>query len=113
MKVLYADRKLEKVCKSVKELTRRFGEVNGKIIGRRLEQLDASSSLAVLRTMPQVRCHELTGDRQGQLAVDAKHPQRIIFRPTDNPPARLPDGGLDWTSVTEVTIIEVVDYHGH
>lgn len=113
MEVLYADRKLEKVCNSAKELTRRFGEVNGKIIGRRLDELKAASNLGVLRNMPQARCHELTGDRKGQLAVDAKQPHRVIFRPTEDPAPCLADGGLDWTSVTKVTIIDVVDYHGH
>lgn len=113
MEVLFADRKLEKICNNCKELTRRYGDVNGKIIGRRIDELKAADSLEVIRKLPQARCHELTGDRQGQLAVDAKHPQRLVFRPTDDPAPRLADGGLDWTSVTKVTIIEVVDYHGH
>jgi proteic killer suppression protein len=72
----------------------------------------AASTLAVLGTLPQARCHELAGDRKGQLAVDLKHPYRLVFRPANNPVPLKPDGGLDWAKVTAVTILEVVDYHG-
>lgn len=47
----------------------------------------------------------------GQLAVDLKHPQRLIFQPDDDPVPRKADGGLDWSLVTRVMILEIVDYH--
>ncbi|MDP2181630.1 MAG: hypothetical protein Q8K99_03580 [Actinomycetota bacterium] len=37
---------------------------------------------------------------------------RLILRPTIDPPPVRDDGGLDWGAVTEVTILEVTDYHG-
>jgi proteic killer suppression protein len=58
-----------------------------------------------------MRCHELAGNRQGQLAVDVKHPQRIVFEPADDPVPRALDGGLDWKRVKRIKIVEVVDYH--
>jgi plasmid maintenance system killer protein len=111
--VNYVDNKLEKTCNSAKDLRRRYGDVCGKLIGQRLDQMKAASSLAVLRTLPQLRCHELTGDRKGQLAVDVKQPYRLVFRPNPIHVLTRDDGGLDWTSVTDVTIIEIVDYHEH
>lgn len=57
------------------------------------------------------RCHELTGDHGGQLAVDVEHPYRLIFVPTKDPPPSKTDGGLDWRRVDAITVIGVEDYH--
>lgn len=58
-----------------------------------------------------MRCHELTGDRAGQLSIDLDHPYRLVFRPDHVPPPQRPEGGLDWSQVTAILIIEVVDTH--
>lgn len=57
-------------------------------------------------------CHELHGDREGQLAVDVTRNYRLIFAPADDPPPAKPDGGLGWSRVTAIEILEVEDYHG-
>jgi proteic killer suppression protein len=36
---------------------------------------------------------------------------RLIFEPADEPVPRKDDGGLDWTKVTVVRILEIKDYH--
>lgn len=48
-------------------------------IQQRLLQLQAARSLADLGPPYQgpARCHELKGDRAGQLSVDLKHPYRL------------------------------------
>jgi proteic killer suppression protein len=58
------------------------------------------------------RCHELTGDKPGQLALNVSGNYRLIFEPADASIERKPDGGLDWTKVTAVRILGVEDYHG-
>ena len=57
------------------------------------------------------RCHELKGNRADQLSLDLDGPYRLIFEPAHDPIPRRPDKGLDWTRVTAVRILEVVDYH--
>jgi hypothetical protein len=37
--------------------------------------------------------------------------ERLIFAPAHEPVPRKPDGGLDWTQVTAVCILDVEDYH--
>ena len=69
-------------------------------------------SLEDLRNLPQARCHELTGNREGQLSVDLKYPYRLIFEPADKPVPSKVDGGLDWGKVTTIRILEVEDTHG-
>jgi proteic killer suppression protein len=57
------------------------------------------------------RCHEVVGNRAGQLSLDLDHPYRLIFEPANDPIPRKDDGGLDWTKVTAVIIIGVEDTH--
>ena len=112
MDILFSSTKLAKILNSTKELRKCYGADCGGRIGRRLDDLRAADNLAVIRKLPQMRCHELTGDRKGQLAVDVKHPQRIVFEPADEPVPKTPDGGLDWGNVRTIRILEVIDYHG-
>ena len=37
---------------------------------------------------------------------------RLVFEPADEPLLTYADGGLDWTEVRTIRILEVVDYHG-
>ena len=79
-----------------------------------LAQLWAASSLAVFAPpmSPPHRCHELTGNRKGQLTVDLDHPYRLVFVPNHNPLPLRAEGGLDWKSVTAIEIKAIEDTHG-
>ena len=112
MDIIFADGNLEKACCEWKGSVRRFGKQRARLVGRRLRELESAGSLRVLMTLPQLRCHELTGSRSGQLAVKLDHQFRLVFEPAHNPIPRKHDGGLDWAQVTAVRILEVVDYHG-
>ena len=57
-------------------------------------------------------CHQLSADRDGKFAVDLWGPYRLTFAPDHDPVPTLPDGGIDKSQVTKITIEEVVDYHG-
>jgi proteic killer suppression protein len=57
------------------------------------------------------RCHELKGERAGQLSADLDGPYRLIFKPAYNPAPQKADGGLDWEQVTAIVLVEVVDTH--
>ena len=74
-------------------------------------ELKAAVSLDDISHLPPARCHELTGNRKGQLSVDLEHPYRLVFIPANNPMLRTADGGLDWSKVTEIEIIGIVDTH--
>jgi proteic killer suppression protein len=113
MDILFQDQKLEKICNDDSLRRRKFGTVCAKLLGRRLDDMRDSENLEEFRSLPQGRCHELTQDRKGTLAVDLVHPARLIFEPANDPIPRKPDGGLDWKGVTAVRILTVEeDYHG-
>ena len=101
---------LEKDCNDLSRLVKRHNVKRAKLIRRRLDDLRAARSLDVMRALPG-RCHELLGDRALQLSLDLDGPYRLILRPRHNPVPVKADGGLDWTKVTELTVVEVVDTH--
>jgi plasmid maintenance system killer protein len=109
----FKDRKLEKECNDEKLLKRRHGERRAKLIKSRLAVFDAAGALSDLGQPYQgpYRCHELTGNRSGQLSVDLDHPYRLIFVPMRQPPPQKSSGGLDWSQVTAISILEIVDTH--
>jgi plasmid maintenance system killer protein len=111
MNIIFKTKKFAKECNDYKLLQIRQGPQRAKLIRRRLDELKAANVLDEIRTLPQARCHELTGDRSGQISVDLDHPYRLLFRPGNNPIPLKPDGGLDWTKVTQIEILGVEDTH--
>lgn len=109
MEVSFANQKLQKLFNNASKLRGEFGPKCADKIRRRLDQLEAAECLDDLRNLPGARCHELTADRDGQLAVDLEHPKRLIFVPNHEPVPVGTNGGIDWQQVTRV--LEIVDYH--
>ncbi|MBZ0168460.1 Plasmid maintenance system killer protein [Candidatus Methylomirabilis lanthanidiphila] len=111
MEITFISRKLQKVCNSEKEMRARFAKPLAERLQQRLAELKAADTLDDIRRLPPARCHELSQNRKGQLAVDLVQPKRLIFEPDHNPVPCKPDGGLDWSHVTRIRVIEIIDYH--
>jgi proteic killer suppression protein len=112
MDIRFKDRRLAKRCGDFAKLVQKYGRPNARLITRRLNQLHAMPNMALARKLPQMRCHELAGDRKGELAVDVEHPFRLVLEVDQDPVPRKEDGGLDWTRVEAVVIKAIEDYHG-
>ena len=111
MVLQYESSGMAKACATDKQMRKRWGEPMAARLRLRLTQLEAFVTLADASTLPAMRCHELTADRKGQIAIDLVHPHRLILRPDHDPLPTKPDGGLDRTLVTKLVVVEVVDYH--
>ena len=111
MEITFISAKLAKELADEKAILRKYGPDNGRRICQRLVQLMVAESLEVVRSLPQMRAHELAGDRAGQISVDVKHPRRLLLVPDHPEIPRKPDGGLDWNRVTKVKILGVIDTH--
>lgn len=111
MKVSFQTSADQKLFSDSDNLRKKFGDEQAKLIRRRLSQLENANTLADLRTLPQLRCHELRNNRDGQLSVDVKHPYRLLLLPDHDPVPQKSDGGLDWNQVTAVLIVGIVDTH--
>ena len=111
MDIIITDRRLSKCANDNRKRVREYGKRQSDLIGVRLGELKAADNLEVMRALPRARCHELSGDRKGQLAVDLDYPFRLIFVPNHNPVPMKTDGGLNWSEVICIEVIEVVNYH--
>ncbi len=104
-------RKMAKVCNSEREMRAKLGANGAKRLQQRLAELQAVETLKDMERLPAARCHQLAGDRKGQLAVDLVHPRRLVFEPDHTPRPTKDDGGLDWSKVTRIVVVEIADYH--
>jgi hypothetical protein len=53
----------------------------------------------------------LIGDRVGQFSLRLDGGRRLVFVGDHVPTPRKSDGGIDWSLVTDVRIVEIGDYH--
>jgi len=111
MEVSFTNKKLAKLLGSQKETLRTYGPDNGRRILLRLQQSADASNLAELAQLPQTRVHELTNNRNEQISVDVKHPYRLLIVAYHDETPRKTDGGLDWSQITMVKVIEITDTH--
>lgn len=111
MNVYFQNKKLETAFNTEKLLIKNFGKEQAKYIKRRMAVLLASPSLSDVPHVPPDRCHQLTGNRKGDFAVDLNHPYRLTFRPVNDPMPLKEDGGFDLIRINKILILEVEDYH--
>lgn len=109
MEIHFKDKEIEDLCNTQKVAVRRLGAICAKILRRRLDNLRAASNLAVMKSLPG-RCHELIGDRKGQLSLDLEQPLRLIFDAVGENIHR-EDTGLEWALVKSVRILGIEDTH--
>lgn len=113
MDIFFHSKKLQKKFNSEKEMIKEWGPELSKKLRLRLMQIQAVSCLEDLFYLPGTRCHQLSGNRDNQFAVDLKHPYRLVFEPNHDPVPLKGDGGFDIGRITSILILEVVDYHGN
>ena len=111
MEISFVNKKLAKLLNNAKDTLRAYGPDNGKRILLRLQQIAAASTLEDLAKLPQTSVHDLTANRDEQISVDVKHPYRLLLVPDHEETPRKPDGGLDWSRITRVTVTEIADTH--
>ena len=111
MEIQFNRRKDQKTFNSKKELQRQYGDSIARKIMARIAVLKNASNLSSVPTTPPERLHQLTGNREGEFAVDLAQPHRLVFAPNHEPVPTREDGGLDRGRITAIVILEIVDYH--
>jgi plasmid maintenance system killer protein len=114
MDISFANNALRKQLNEEKAMIKVHGPLRTKKLKIALTQLRAASNLGIFAPpmSPPHRCHELTGNRKGQLTIDLDHPYRLVFKPNHDPLPERPEGGLDWKQVTAIEITGIEDTHG-
>jgi len=110
MDISYANSRIQKICTDDKTAKKELGSEGAKVLRNRLDQMSDAECLEDLRFDPGA-WHELSGNRKGQLACSLSGRVRLVFTPANDPIPTKPDGGLDWSEVTAVMNVEIVDYH--
>lgn len=110
MKIIFADKKLEKLVHDDRKMQRELGELRAKLLRRRLAQLQDATTLEEVRNLPG-NYHELTQNRKGQWGCDLDQPYRLIFTPIERPIPVNQDGGYIWLEITGVEVVEIINYH--
>ncbi len=108
--IRFKTKKLEKLANSGRTAVKVLGALSAKKLRARLDDMDSAEFLEDFRWLPG-RCHELTGNLKGSLALDLHGGRRIVFEPDHDPVPTKEDTGLDWTQVTAILITEMTDYH--
>ena len=109
MDIGFANVKLEKLCNSTKYATRKLGAMSARKLRARLADIAAAHDVTELVAG---RPHPLAGDRIGDFSIRLHGGQRLVFRADHDPVPTREDGGIDWSGVTAVQIVEIGDYHG-
>ena len=98
MLIEYRKKQLEKVCTDALVARKKYGNLMARKIFQRIGEIEASDTVETMVEHRLGRCHPLTGDRQGQYAVDLVQPYRMVFT-------------KEGDSIQIATIEEIVDYH--
>jgi plasmid maintenance system killer protein len=111
VQIYFRNTKLKKTCESERELLRKYGPELGPRIAQRLSELRALRSLDDATKIPHLGLHQLKAGRDEQFGVDLPLGRRIVLEIAHNPIPRKDDGGVALSEVTEVVVVEIVDYH--
>lgn len=107
MELLFGSDTLQRACTEERESDRLWGADCARIVRRRLVQLAAAESLAVLATVVAAKLRPLPPPHDSVFAVDALPPLCLILEPSHDGAPRLPDGALDRAKITVVRILAV------
>ena len=117
MKIIYANRKVEQLCTSVKAATKLFGG-DRKMAASLLSRINAIEKASVIMDiimMPTFRFHKLQGKLKKYFAIDVKTSRdkwRIILQPLDETEKPFDPLNIDEIAMT-VKIVEIREVSAH
>ncbi len=117
MKILYANKKTERQCTSLKEANKLFGG-NSLLANSLLSRINAIAGAEVIndiRVIKPFRFHNLKGNREGYFAIDVKSVKekwRIILQPLDENERPFEPCHIDEIAKT-VRVVEIKEVSAH
>lgn len=108
MEIQFRDKKIRELCEKRAVAEKKLGTPSARKLLLRLQELEAASKVSDLVAG---NPHPLKGSRHGQFALDLAGGWRLVFAPANTPRPTRPDGSIDWTQVTIVSIEYIGDYH--
>jgi len=108
LEVRYKDKKIRELCEKQAVAEKKLGADSARKLKVRLVALEAAARVTDLVAG---NPHPLKGDRLGQFALDLAGGWRLVFSPDHDPCPTRPDGSIEWSQVTIVSIEYIGDYH--
>ncbi len=109
MQIGLINRDVATLCNSQDKMRRTLGARRADRLRQRLTELLAAETLEQFGRLPGPGCHELNGQRRGQLAARLDDKWLLIFAPAGRPSPAKRGGRLDWSRVRKITILEVTN----
>lgn len=104
MTIYYSTNKLEKILTDKRLLKKYYSNDFVKICNR-LSELKAANNLKEIPDVPPPRRHKLSGDRKNCWGIDYSKNDRFIISPYGKYDIN------DLTTITEIEILDLEDYH--
>lgn len=114
MKILYKNKKLEKVCSSLKEMKKKFDINVAEKLNNALIFIESANDMNDLYVKPSFNLHPLKGDREGQFSIYLGKilGYRIIFIPLDENEKEFKNiNTLDYKKIKILKIEEVSNHY--
>jgi len=108
LEIRHKSKKIRDLCEKQAVAEKKLGAACARKLKIRLLALEAAARVTELIAG---NPHPLKGDRTGQFALDLAGGWRLVFVPAHNPWPTRPDGGIDWSHVTIVSIEYIGNYH--
>lgn len=108
MKILFRNKRLERLCLDKKAANRELGANAAKGLMSRFADLEAATTVSDLVAG---KPHPLKGNRSDQFSVTVYGGVSLTFSSVDDPIPKNEDGSIDWHSVTSIRIEFIGDYH--
>ena len=108
MEVQFKDKKLQTLCEKPNAAVKKLGSACAHKLRTRLADLAAATRVSDLVAG---NPHPLSGELQGQFALNLTGGWRLVFTPANDPVPRRDDASIDWSAVTIVSIEYIGDYH--
>ena len=111
MLIGYANSRLQKICEQKKTAQKHLRGIDPDVLFLRINQLMAFSNLGHIPLLvPPLHFHPLRANLAGKYAVTVRGLMRIVFQPVGEFKT-LSDGTPDLSTVIEIEIVAVKDYH--
>jgi hypothetical protein len=105
MEIVFNTQKLAKLCNNGKEASKKLGSKNDKFLQKRLSQLEDVDQLGDFKFD---NPHPLQGGKKEEFAITMYGGCRLTFKAVK---PEYSSCNFDWSSVTEINIVYIGDYH--
>ncbi len=115
MKIIYSNRKTEKICEDSKKAIKELGYDVARKLSDLLNAIEAFPTLLDLKVMPQYRLHPLFGNREYQYSfvIHKGYKWRLIVYPLNDKGEILKDKSNENQMLSKAVMVEVLEVSEH